>query len=119
MTNLVCMGVPYFIGERIERRTEVSAIRDSGIAREIGADWVKVTPHRNESNPLSAVNCALADAVAAHRDALPIIFASDCVSALGTVKGLDREVAVLWYDAHGDFNTLETTPSGFLGGMPL
>jgi len=26
---------------------------------------------------------------------------------------------VLWLDAHGDFNTPETTPSGFLGGMPL
>ena len=27
--------------------------------------------------------------------------------------------AILWYDSHGDFNTPETTPSGFLGGMPL
>jgi arginase len=26
---------------------------------------------------------------------------------------------LLWFDAHGDFNTWETTPSGFLGGMPL
>jgi arginase len=26
---------------------------------------------------------------------------------------------LLWLDAHGDFNTWETTPSGFLGGMPL
>src|SRR3712207_9452169 len=26
---------------------------------------------------------------------------------------------VLWLDAHGDFNTPETTPSGFLGGMCL
>lgn len=119
MTNLVCIGVPYFIGERIERRTEVSAIRDSGIAREIGADWVKVTPHHHEPDPLSAVNCALADAVTTHRDALPVVFVSDCVSALGMVKGLNRDVAVLWYDAHGDFNTPETTPSGFLGGMPL
>ena len=28
-------------------------------------------------------------------------------------------VRVLWIDAHGDFNTPETTPSGFLGGMCL
>jgi arginase len=27
--------------------------------------------------------------------------------------------AVLWLDAHGDFNTPDTTPSGFLGGMCL
>jgi arginase len=26
---------------------------------------------------------------------------------------------LIWLDAHGDFNTWETTPSGFLGGMPL
>ena len=29
------------------------------------------------------------------------------------------DVRVLWLDAHGDFNTPETTPSGFLGGMCL
>ncbi|MEZ4518878.1 MAG: arginase family protein [Chloroflexota bacterium] len=26
---------------------------------------------------------------------------------------------LIWFDAHGDFNTWETSPSGFLGGMPL
>jgi len=26
---------------------------------------------------------------------------------------------LIWFDAHGDFNTWQTTPSGFLGGMPL
>ena len=31
--------------------------------------------------------------------------------------GLDFKL--IWFDAHGDFNTPETTPSGFLGGMPL
>lgn len=51
---------------------------------------------------------------------MPLIFASDCCSALGAMKGFEAQSpAVLWYDAHGDFNTWETTPSGFLGGMPL
>ena len=31
----------------------------------------------------------------------------------------DPEARVVWLDAHGDFNTPETTPSGFLGGMCL
>jgi arginase len=38
------------------------------------------------------------------------------------LAGLQREtpaVSLVWYDAHGDFNTHETTPSGFIGGMPL
>ena len=36
--------------------------------------------------------------------------------------GLRREhpdLALVWIDAHGDLNTPETTPSGFLGGMPF
>jgi arginase len=67
-----------------------------------------------------AVNRALADTIKAHADKTPLIFAADCVSALGALKGLEAQrPAILWYDAHGDFNTWETTPSGFLGGMPL
>jgi len=67
-----------------------------------------------------AVNRALADTVKAFPDKVPVVFANDCTSCLGMVKGLERRApAVLWYDAHGDFNTPETTPSGFLGGMPL
>jgi arginase len=28
-------------------------------------------------------------------------------------------MGILWIDAHGDYNTPETTPSGYFGGMPL
>jgi arginase len=41
---------------------------------------------------------------------------------LPVIAGLQRAgVAprLLWLDAHGDFNTAETSPSGFIGGMPL
>ena len=41
---------------------------------------------------------------------------------LAVMAGLQRagiEPLLIWFDAHGDFNTWETTPSGFLGGMPL
>ena len=46
----------------------------------------------------------------------------DCTTALGTVAGLQRagiDVGIVWLDAHGDVQTLETTASGFLGGLPL
>lgn len=119
MAEFVCIGAPYFLGEHIERRTEVSTIRASGIAREIGADWVTVEPDDRQPDPICAVNCALAQAIKTLRGALPIVFTSDCTNALGAVKGLGGDVAVVWYDAHGDFNTPETSPSGFLGGMPL
>lgn len=57
---------------------------------------------------------------AAREDAFPLILAGNCASCLGTVAGLDAEpVGVVWLDAHGDFNTPETTASGFLDGMAL
>ena len=44
-----------------------------------------------------------------------------CSSCLGTVAGLGSPTAlgVVWFDAHGDFNTPETSPTGFFDGMPL
>ena len=48
--------------------------------------------------------------------------AGDCCAAIGVVAGLQRaglKPRVLWLDAHGDFNTPETSPSGFLAGMAL
>lgn len=54
------------------------------------------------------------------RRALPVVLAGNCVSAVGTLAGLGPEpVGVLWFDAHGDFNTSETTTGGFLDGMAL
>ena len=52
----------------------------------------------------------------------PVVFAGDCVSVIGVLAGLERrglEPTLVFFDAHGDFNTWETTPSGFIGGMPL
>jgi arginase family enzyme len=60
------------------------------------------------------------DALAEGR--FPILCASDCsicLTTLPTVARLVPGVRVLWLDAHGDFNTPATTPSGFLGGMCL
>jgi arginase len=52
----------------------------------------------------------------------PVLLASDCSICLTTLPTVLRhhpEARVVWLDAHGDFNTPETTPSGFLGGMCL
>ncbi len=53
---------------------------------------------------------------------LAISVAGDCVASLPVMAGLQRaavDPVLVWLDAHGDFNTPETSPSGFLGGMPL
>ena len=53
---------------------------------------------------------------------VPIVLGGDHSIALGTLGGLASRRgpgAVLWFDAHGDLNTPETTPSGNVHGMPL
>ncbi len=66
----------------------------------------------------------LADAVenAARQGQRPVSIAGDCVTTLAVLAGLQHaglSPTLIWFDAHGDFNTPQTTPSGFLGGMPL
>lgn len=57
------------------------------------------------------------------RGGFPLVLAGNCMSAVGTFAGLrsrSRKIpGVCWFDAHGDFNTPETTESGFLDGMAL
>lgn len=51
-----------------------------------------------------------------------VVWSGDCCVTLPVVAGLQRrgiDPAVVWIDAHGDFNTPQTTVSGYLGGMPL
>jgi arginase len=47
----------------------------------------------------------------------------ECTFVVGTLAGFKNKFkgkpGMLWMDAHGDFNTPETTVSGFIGGMPL
>jgi arginase len=53
---------------------------------------------------------------------VPIVLSGDCLTALGTVAGLQQagvEPAIIWFDGHGDVQTLETTHTGYLGGLPL
>jgi arginase len=63
----------------------------------------------------------LASGVAMAREAgrLPIVLAGNCNTAVGTIAGLGGDVGVAWFDAHADFNTPETTTTGFLDGTAL
>ena len=55
-------------------------------------------------------------AVAAEQ--FPLVLAGNCLSALGVCAGV-RADAAIWFDAHGDLNTPDTTASGLLDGMAL
>ena len=51
----------------------------------------------------------------------PIVLGGDHSLSMGSVAGAarGRRVGVVWVDAHADFNTPETSPSGNVHGMPL
>jgi arginase len=53
----------------------------------------------------------------------PVIIGGDCCNAIGMWSGLSHgqpqtALHVAWFDAHGDWNTEETSGTGYLGGMP-
>ncbi len=57
---------------------------------------------------------------------LPVLLGGDHSVAIGSISAAaqhcrrtERELRVLWLDAHADFNTRELTPSGNLHGMPV
>ena len=82
-----------------------------------------------EWHRLGLANGHLAEIVAERARAgdLPVGLLANCASLMGMLGGLqhagptDRplRVGLVWIDAHGDFNTPETTLSGMLGGMPV
>lgn len=51
----------------------------------------------------------------------PLVIGGDHSIALGSIRGAARhkKLGVIWIDAHADFNTAESTPSGNIHGMPL
>lgn len=58
--------------------------------------------------------------------ALPVILGGDHSIAIGTFSGVashfrerGEEIGLLWFDAHADINTPDTSPSGNIHGMPL
>lgn len=65
------------------------------------------------------------DALAADApDARLLLVGGDCTSHAGAMAGLQRtrpgqRIAIAWFDAHGDFNTPDSTPSGNVWGMPF
>jgi len=92
----------------------------------------KLTPDEEkqygEMHRMGLASRHLADAVSAQLKAemLPLGLLQNCNGLMGMLAGIQRsegwkplKVGLVWIDAHGDFNTPETTYSGMLGGMPV
>ncbi|WP_410766227.1 arginase [Haloferax sp. DFSO60] len=119
-----------------------SAIRYAGLADQLSSAGVSVedagdltVPHLATRDPdagstnakhlqeVKEVTTTLADAVStALADGwTPLALGGDHSIAIGSMVGSarDADIGVVWFDAHGDFNTPETSPSGNVHGMPL
>lgn len=112
------MVTPYFLDQH-----------DPALAGAVpeGVSWQENAPGMpldRSAGQLARLHRPIADFVAqsVKEGMLPVSVAGDCVAALPVMAGLQRvglDPLLVWLDAHGDFNTPETSPGGFLGGMPL
>jgi arginase len=69
---------------------------------------------------MAVLYAEVADAVGS--DELQVVVSGDCTTSLAVVAGLQRsgvDPAIVWFDAHGDLQTPETSASGYLGGFPV
>ncbi|WP_419880833.1 arginase [Peribacillus sp. B-H-3] len=100
-------------------------VRDNGDIP-VGRPEVVIDPDTNMRN-LELVadrSSILAEEVysAIERGEFPLVLGGDHSIAIGTLAGTAKHypnLGVIWYDAHGDLNTAETSPSGNIHGMPL
>ncbi|MFW6200949.1 MAG: arginase family protein [Gemmatimonadota bacterium] len=132
MADIELIQVPYDSGHRGRRmgRGPLHLV-DSGLPAALGDRGHDVRIHGVElDEALPTENAAafeiarlLSDRARRNREAgrLPIVLAGNCNTCLGTVAGLDGgdSIGVVWFDAHGDLNSPDTSASGFLDGMAL
>ena len=80
-------------------------------------------PAADQWRRLVALYDAHADRVAEHVQAGPVrTVTGDCLAAVGTLVGMQRgglDPSLVWFDAHGDVHTVESSESGYLGGLAL
>jgi arginase len=122
--------VPYDSGHREERQGRGPArFIEAGIVDALKSDGHYLSTHclDAESNYTTEIttafelNRALSSqvSVAVQEGRFPLVLSGNCNACLGTTAGIGKDNGVIWFDAHGEFNTPETTLSGFLDGMPL
>jgi len=112
------IGVPYHLGRR-----DMEVGRGPTKILEASCGPCEIVERANgtssELDAVADVNSQLALAVARRKGPV-VVLAGNCNSCVGTLAGLGRpDLGVVWFDAHGDFNTPETTVSGSLEGMSL
>ena len=78
---------------------------------------------RNNEYFLKCTDAIFNTASGTREHGMSFYLGGECGLVVGSAAGLKQQLpgkpGLLWIDAHGDFNTPETSPSGFVGGMPL
>lgn len=136
MTEIRLLAVPYEVGaERLgvgrgpERLLEAGA--EAALASrgaDVRLDFIELREHRRDESGASEAGAAFEliqlvaeRARAAVADgAFPVLLSGSCFAGIGMASGLGEDSAgVVWFDAHGDFNTPESTIDGYFDGMPV
>jgi len=138
--SVVCL--PYNVaGKEISGGSGPKALVEAGLLDEVrsqghsieGIHTVKMTEEEEKQyggwNRVGLSGKHLAEMVGQIRseDDFVLGLLADCNGVLGMLGGLQNpqgkegpvRVGLVWIDAHGDYNTPETSPSGMLGGMPV
>lgn len=114
------------------------AFLDAGLAARLGEHghtvdapvWIELPPEERTRDSVTNLARIAARTSEATRAALAggadlaLVLEGDCTHAVGAIGALarahpaDGAPGVVWIDAHGDLNTMATTTSGYIGGMP-
>jgi arginase len=123
--------VPYDSGQRnVRMGAGPEHLRAAGLAEHIAAQGHAVDAQviepasmnwRAEVQTSFELMRAVAEQVRVTRATgrFPLVLSGNCLAAVGVIAGLGPQTGAVWIDAHGDFNTPQTTMSGFLDGMTL
>lgn len=128
--NIDLIAVPYHLGKlhigsglAAAEITELAADRLEQAGHMVGRQRVAIeTETMSEREAIQSVNHALAGLVrrTSWSDVLPLVIAGNCNHSIGVLSGLDDPtIGVIWFDAHADLNTPETSTTGYYDGMAL
>lgn len=128
--NIQIIQIPYDSGHRslragrgpehVVRNGLLEALQRDG--HEVAVETVEAQAEfRAEVQTQFELYRTLAGHVARARQtgSFPLVLSGNCGATLGVSGGTNRRQGIVWFDAHGEFNTPETTTSGFLDGMGL
>lgn len=106
-----------------ELKNDIHDLGDITIARPDTANAVETSNLKNLKQVMEASE-ELASIVDQEikKNRFPVIFGGDHSISIGSLAGIGKHyenLGVIWYDAHGDLNSSETSPSGNIHGMPL